>query len=239
MSVRLLAIAVAAADPSGLAEFWRDLLGWAIDEHGTPVVSSDARDFRLRFRHRASPKVAQNPRHFHLTSETAEHQQRTVARAVALGAVHIDVGQRPEEGHIVLADPEGNEFCVIEAGNRWLAGCGFLAELACDGSREAGVFWSAALDWPLIWDENGETAVRTPGDGPKLAWGGPPLMPRHERTRIWFELAPVGGTAVADEVDRLLDLGARVTRRVPDRGVVLVDPDGDEFWLLPHDGSVR
>lgn len=175
------------------------------------------------------------PRHFHLTSETAEHQERTVARAVALGARHIDVGQRPEEGHIVLADPEGNEFCVIEADNRWLAGCGFLAELACDGSRDAGVFWSAALGWPLIWDENGETAVRTPGDGPKLAWGGPPLMPRHESTRIRFELAPVGGATVSDEVDHLTALGSRVVRTDPDVGVVLADPDGDEFLLLPHD----
>jgi hypothetical protein len=35
-----------------------------------------------------------------------------VATALALGAGHLDVGQRPEEEHIVLADPEGNEFCV-------------------------------------------------------------------------------------------------------------------------------
>lgn len=239
MAVRLLAIAVAAADPSELAEFWRELLGWATDEGGTAVVSSDPRDFRLRFRHEERPKVSQNPRHFHLTSQTPDDQQQIVARAVALGAKHVDVGQRPEEGHVVLADPEGNELCVIEAGNRWLAGCGFLAELACDGSREVGVFWSAALDWPLVWDEHGETAVRAPAGGPKLAWGGPPLMPRHERTRLRFELAPVGGVAIDDEVDRLVELGARVVRTAPDGGVVLADPDGDEFRLLAHDAAVH
>jgi hypothetical protein len=237
MTVRLAAIAVAATDPGRVAEFWRELLGWATDEGGVAVVSSDPRDFRLRFRHRASPKLARNPHHLHRTSETAEHQQRTVARAVALGARHIDVGQRPEEEHVVLADPEDNEFCVIEPGNRWLAGCGFLAELACDGSREVGLFWSSALGWPLIWDVDGETAVRTPGEGPKLAWGGPPPMPRPEKTRIWFELAPGAAAAVRDEVDRLVALGARVVRGLPDGGVVLADPADDEFRLLPDDAT--
>ena len=40
----------------------------------------------------------------------------------------------------MLADPEGNEFCVIEPGNSFLAGCGFLGELACDGTRQVGLF---------------------------------------------------------------------------------------------------
>lgn len=57
-----------------------------------------------------------------------------------LGARHLDVGQRPEEGHVVLADPAGNDFCVIEPGNSFLGDCGFLGELACDGSRDVGVF---------------------------------------------------------------------------------------------------
>ncbi len=35
-----------------------------------------------------------------------------MATALGLGAGHLDVGQRPEEGHVVLADPDGNEFCV-------------------------------------------------------------------------------------------------------------------------------
>ncbi|WP_425550387.1 VOC family protein [Actinopolymorpha pittospori] len=39
-------------------------------------------------------------------------QQHTVATALKLGGDHFDVGQRPEEKHVVLADPEGNEFCV-------------------------------------------------------------------------------------------------------------------------------
>ena len=67
--------------------------------------------------------------HFDLTSTSLEDQQQTVARALELGGRHIDIGQRPEEDHVVLADPEGNEFCVIEPGNNFLADCGFIGAL--------------------------------------------------------------------------------------------------------------
>ena len=98
--------------------------------------------------------------HFDLTSTSLEDQQETVARALGLGARHIDVGQLPEEEHVVLADPEGNEFCVIEPGNNFLADCGFIGALSSDGSREVGCFWSGALGWPLVWDQDEETAIR-------------------------------------------------------------------------------
>ena len=69
----------------------------------------------------------------------------------------------------MLAGPEGNECCVIEAGNRYLAGCGPLGELACDGTRAVGLFWSAALGWPLVWDQDEETVVPSPAGGTKVA----------------------------------------------------------------------
>jgi hypothetical protein len=78
---------------------------------------------------------------FHLTSTSLKEQKQMVARSLGLGARHIDVGQPPQEGHVVLADPEGNEFCVIEPGNKFLADWGFFGELACDGSQQAGYFW--------------------------------------------------------------------------------------------------
>ena len=133
-----------------------------------------------------------------------------MARALELGGSHRDVGQLPDEDHVVLADPDGNEFCVIEAGNNWLAGTGFLGELAADGTREVGVFWSEALGWPLVHDEDGETAIQPPEGGFKIAWGGPPLNERHGRNRMYAVL-------VADdlevEVERLVGLGARVVER--------------------------
>jgi hypothetical protein len=99
---------------------------------------------RIRFRPTREDKVGLNRRHVDLTSTSLDDQQRTVARALELGGRHFDVGQRPEEEHVVLADPEGNEFCVIEPGNAFLADCGFIGALSCDGSQEAGYFWSRA-----------------------------------------------------------------------------------------------
>ena len=172
--------------------------------------------------------------HFDLTSASPEDQRQTVARALELGGRHIDVGQRPEEGHVVLADPEGNEFCVIEPGNKFLAGCGFVGALACDGSQEVGYFWSAALGWPLVWDQDEETAIQSPHGGPKITWGGPPLMPRTGRDRLHFDLVPTAGADQQTEVDRLLSLGAtRIDTGQHEPGrVVMADPDGNEFCVL-------
>jgi catechol 2,3-dioxygenase-like lactoylglutathione lyase family enzyme len=168
--------------------------------------------------------------HFHLTSATPDDQQQTVATALRLGARHLDVGQRPEEGHIVLADPDGNEFCVIEPGNSFLAGCGFLGEIACDGTREVGLFWSQALGWPLVWDQDQETAIQSPHGGTKVAWGGPPVAPLVQRNRQRFNLTLSGGDADA-EVDRLVSLGASWLERFESGSIALADPDGNEFCV--------
>lgn len=223
MTPQLAALSIDAHDPPALARFWGEFLGWKADGD-TTLVPADDTGFRLRFLPAREPKTRQNPMHFDLTSDTDEEQEATVARALALGARHIDVGQRPEEGHIVLADPEGNEFCVTEATNTFLAECGFVGALACDGSQAVGYFWSAALGWPLVWDQDEETAIRSPHGGPKITWGGPPLPVKTGRNRLHFDIAHV-------EIDRLLALGA--TRLGDAEGrVLMADPDGNEFCLL-------
>jgi hypothetical protein len=173
--------------------------------------------------------------HFDLTSTSPDDQAEKVERALRLGARHIDVGQLPEEGHVVLADPEGYAFCVIEPGNDFLADCGFIGALAGDGSQEAGYFWSRALDWPLVWDQDQETAIRSPHGGPKITWGGPPLLPKTGKVSLHFDLVPADGSDQQTEVGRLLSLGA--TRVDIGQGdvehVVLADPDGHEFCVLP------
>ncbi|WP_405585042.1 VOC family protein [Streptomyces sp. NBC_01190] len=236
MACQLFALCVDAGRPLPLARFWSGVLGWEVADdprHGVAVLPSDDTGFRIRFLPSQERKAEQNRMHFDLTSTSLADQERTVARSLELGARHTDVGQLPEEGHVVLADPEGNEFCVIEPGNNFLAECGFVGALACDGSQEVGYFWSKALGWPLVWDQDQETAIRSPHGGPKITWGGPPLMPTTGVNRLRFELAPALDGDQRAEVDRLLSLGA--TRIDPGEGVedrvVLADPDGNTFYV--------
>jgi predicted enzyme related to lactoylglutathione lyase len=218
------ALCIDANDPHRLARSWGGVLSW-------DAAAAHAGGVGLPFPPTREQEVGQNRMHFDLTSTSPADQQRTVARALELGGRHIDVGQRPDEGHVVLADPEGNEFCVIEPGNSFLAECGFVGALARDGTQEVGYSWSAALDWPLVWDQDEETAIRAPHGGPKITWGGPPVTPKTGRNRLHFDLAPpVVGNQMA-EIERLLPLGAsRVdTGGNGDGSVVMVDPDGNEF----------
>jgi catechol 2,3-dioxygenase-like lactoylglutathione lyase family enzyme len=169
--VRLLAVVFDARDPAALAQFWADLLGRSNEDR---LVPGDETQIGLRFLGSAQPD---NRMHLHITSSDAAQQQEHVERALSLGGGHLDIGQSPDEGHIVLGDPEGNPFCVIDPGNRYLEGTGLLGELACAGPREVGVFWSELLGWPLVWDQDEETAIQSPAGGTKLAWGGQPAEP--------------------------------------------------------------
>ena len=237
MPCRLVALTFDANDPLRLARFWAGVLGWEMaddPDDGVALLPSDDTGFRIRFVPTEAQKSGQNRMHFDLTSTSLEDQQATVARALGLGGRHIDVGQRPEEEHVVLADPEGNEFCVIEPGNNFLADCGFIGALACDGSQEVGYFWSEALGWPLVWDQDQETAIRSPHGGPKITWGGPPLMPKTGKEPAALRRrSPADGDQQA-EVDRLVSLGAtRLDIGQDEAGwVVMADPDGNEFCVL-------
>jgi hypothetical protein len=226
-----------ANDPPRLAAFWAGILGGEPVDDGRGSIGlrpSDDPGFGIRFTPTAAPKIDRNLFHFELTSTSREHQQATVTTALELGAEHLDVGQRPDEDHVVLADPEGNEFCVIEPGNNFLAGCGFLGALSGDGTRAVGCFWSEALGWPLVWDQDEETAIQSPEGGAKISWGGPPLMPKTQTTRLHLDLAPPVGGDLEAEVDRLVALGATQIDTEHDDavGVALADPDGRELYVV-------
>ncbi|SDP22396.1 hypothetical protein SAMN04489867_1781 [Pedococcus dokdonensis] len=238
MSSTLVALDLDAHDPAALAQFWGSLLARPVQERaGGHLLAGGDTQVGLRFVASDSTKVGPNRTHLHLTSRDEADMRRVVDRALELGASHLHVGQLPEEGHVVLADPEGNELCVIPPGTSFLAGTGFLGELACDGTRAVGVFWSEALGWPLVWDEDEETAIQSPAGGTKVAWGGPPLAPKPGRNRTRLLLAPVGDHAT--EVERLVSLGATVIDEAgvdaaaEGGGTALADPDGNELRLLP------
>ncbi|MET7353642.1 VOC family protein [Streptomyces mirabilis] len=234
MTSQLFAICFNATRPSGLARFWSGVLGWELadgPDDDVAILPPDAGGFRIHFLPSQEPKTGQNRAHFDLTSTSPEDQQQTVARALELGGTHIDVGQLPEEGHVVLADPDGNEFCVIEAGNKFLADTGVIGALACDGTQEVGYFWSEALRWPLVWDQDQETAIQSPDGGTKITWGGPPVAPKTGTNRLYLELALPADADGEAEVERLISLGATRTGIGGGDGfrVLMLDPDGNEF----------
>ena len=231
MTVRLVAVSFDAHDPDGVAAFWAGVLGREIvGERGGALVPGDDTQVGLRFVAAATEKAEPNRLHLHLTSTTLDDQQHTVETALALGGRHVDVGQLPDEDHVVLADPDGNEFCVIGPGNNFLAGCGFLGEVSCEGTRAVGLFWRDALRWPLVWDRNEETAVQSLRGGTKVSWGGQPVAPERGRNRQRLDLA---APDVAAEVARLVALGATELGDDGDGGVELADPDGNEFSVRP------
>ncbi|HEY3831092.1 MAG TPA: VOC family protein [Acidimicrobiia bacterium] len=237
MTSRLSALCIDANDPAALARFWAEALRWEIEDEAAEevaLVPTDGTRFEILFLPVPEKKVGQNRIHLDLTTTSLDDQQESVARLIDHGGQHIDIGQRPDEPHVVLADPEGNELCVIEPGNKFLAGCGRLGSITCVGTRAVGYFWSAVLDWPLVWDQDEETAIRAPdGTGPFVTWSGS-VEPKTAKNRLHLDIAPPAAEDQQAEVERLVALGAR--RIDIGQGdvswVVMADPDQNEFCVL-------
>lgn len=116
MTCDLVALRFEAVDPVRLAGFWAGLLGrepHPARDDGVMLVPADDTGHRLHVVPGGAPRTGRNRMHLDLTSASPQDQKERVVTALALGARHLDVGQRPEEGHAVLADPEGNELCVL------------------------------------------------------------------------------------------------------------------------------
>ena len=116
MTLRLWTIDVDAADPRALGRWWADALGWKIffeDDDGDEVVitTDDERFPGMVFLRVSDGKAVKNRLHLDFVPEDRDAE---VDRLVAKGASRVDIGQTGEESWVVLADPEGNEFCVLQ-----------------------------------------------------------------------------------------------------------------------------
>ena len=115
MPVRLHHIVVDAHDLPGLARFWTQALGWKVlsERENEIVIGTDENaPAGMCFMPVTEPKTVKNRVHLDLTSSAADRDQE-IDRLLALGARRVDIGQTGAETWIVLADPEGNEFCVV------------------------------------------------------------------------------------------------------------------------------
>ena len=127
MTSRFTELAIDCADPKGLARFWCSVLDYEVKEEddgivtfGSPVVPDGTTrpgpvPPMLTFARVPEGKTVKNRLHLDL-NPTDREQDEEVRRLLELGARHADVGQG-DERWVVLADPEGNEFCVL-AGRR-------------------------------------------------------------------------------------------------------------------------
>lgn len=119
MTVRWYSMVVDATDPTRLASFWAQALGWSIAYQEADEIAIEAPDDpgdhvpAIVFVRVAGSKTRKNRLHVDLNPDD---QTVEVERLAALGASPVDVGQR-NVGWVVLADPEGNEFCVLRPHN--------------------------------------------------------------------------------------------------------------------------
>ena len=115
MSSRWYTVVIDSLDPAALARFWVEALGYQIvDESPDEVaIAKDEHTYpALVFVPVPEPKTVKNRLHIDLNPDDRDAE---VERLIALGATRADVGQGDEVTWVVLADPEGNEFCVLRA----------------------------------------------------------------------------------------------------------------------------
>ena len=114
MPLTLHHIVVDTHDLPGLARFWAALRWQVLSEREREVVIGPAEfaPIGMCFMPVADRKVGKNRLHLDLTCE-AEDREAEIDRLLALGAREVDIGQTGQESWTVLADPEGNEFCVV------------------------------------------------------------------------------------------------------------------------------
>ena len=242
MATRLVHMVIDAHDPAGLARFWAGALDWevGVDEPEEATVWPPGFDYPapgalpLVFVPVPESKTVKNRIHLDLATQSTAHQQGLVGRVRDLGAVPVDIGQR-DVPWVVLADPEGNEFCVLEPRDTY-RDTGPVAAIVVDSAVPAGVadFWTVAGGWHLQNNGNGVVSLRAPqASGPYLEFL-PSTDPRRVKNRVHLDVAPYPGGDHAAAVELSLRSGA-VRADVGQGDVtfaVLADPEGNEFCVL-------
>ena len=234
MGLKIGWLTIDTRDVESLASFWEQALlaKRVYADEGEVVLRTKAGRNLLVYAVPGEKRV-KNRLHLDLIPED---QDAEVGRLEALGAARADIGQTGDESWVVLADPEGNEFCVLSAradGPPAGLEIGYVAFDAHDIERLAS-FWEQALPSTKRVHEDkdsGEIDVRT-ADGWPLAFYEVP-DDKVVKNRLHLDLIPDDRDA---EVARLEALGAtRADIGQNDEEitwVVMADPEGNEFCVL-------
>jgi hypothetical protein len=180
------------------------------------------------------PETVKYRVHLDLATTSADQHAELVGRLTDLGATPADVGQG-DVPWTVLADPEGNVFCVLEPREIY-RDTGPIAAVVvdCADPRVMARFWDEATDWTLHEVTDDQARLRSAeGVGPYLEFLRTPEV-RTWWSRAHLDVAPYSGDDQAAEVARLRALGAADADigqgDVPWK--VLSDPEGNEFCVL-------
>ena len=242
MPTRLVHLVIDAHDTSLLARFWAAALNWTVaaDDPEEACVWPSGFDYPgpsalpLVFVPVPEPKTVKNRIHLDLATESAAHQQALVSRLRDLGANPVDIGQG-NVPWVVLADPEGNEFCVLEPRPVY-NDTGPVAAVVVDSFDPVALagFWTRAAAWPASGPQDEIARLRSPqGAGPYLEFL-PTSDAKTVKDRVHLDVAPYRGEDHAAATAVLLDAGA--ARADVGQGdvswAVLADPEGNEFCVL-------
>ncbi|MGC4880171.1 VOC family protein [Micromonospora sp. DT43] len=240
MATRLVQINMKARDDAALGGFWAKALDWGISSEGPGVTNLEPEGFVypdpvavcIDLVVSAEPKTVKNRVHVDLATTSAEHQAEVVARLKGLGATLADVGQG-DVPWTVMADPEGNEFCVLDS---LYEETGPIASVVvdCADPRLMARFWGEATDWTVHKVTDHSAVLRSAqGVGPYLQFLRTPDV-KTVWNRVHLDVRPYPGDDLEGEAARLRSLGATDADlgggTVP--WTVLADPEGNEFCLL-------
>jgi glyoxalase superfamily protein len=230
-----------AADPRRLGRFWEQALGAVTLTDGTEgfetrLTQDGGPTLDLCFQPVPGPAAA-SPR-LHLDLHGRGDQAATVERLLGLGATHLDIGQG-DVPWVVLADPEGHAFCVMEEREPY-RDTGPLAAIPILGTDPAteAAFWAELSGW-REYAGSAPMSLRHPsGRGPILEFLTSSEAKR-AKNQLHLDLRLEAGDDAAAVFDRVGELGAEPLPNdwgdLPWRS--FTDPAGNEFCILPAPAS--
>jgi predicted enzyme related to lactoylglutathione lyase len=201
----------------------------------TVEATAEDRPFSCVFLPVPEPKQGKNRLHLDLASASLAEQATTVDRLLARGATRVNIGQE-NVPWVVLADPEGNEFCVLAPRERYMDARP-LAAVVVDAADPAALadFWAAAVGWHVGYQSDDVVSLHRPGERPPDIDFVRVAEAKTGKNRVHLDVAPRLADTRDAEVNRLISLGARLADVGQGPAVtwaVLADPEGNEFCVL-------
>jgi hypothetical protein len=232
---RLVSVVIDSDDHIAQARWWSVALATPVAGEGDDEASlAPPGAPEIVFVPVPEAKTRKNRIHLDLATYSPSEHADLVASLTDRGAERVDLGQGDADW-VVLADLDGNEFCVVEPRptHRY---SGRLATIMLETVelQKTGEFWSTASGWRVLARGPAGTVLREP------SWLGPYLVigehdePKTGKNRIHLDVAPTRSEDHEIEVERLIAAGAqRIDIGQGDvPWVVLIDPGGNELCAL-------